>query len=191
MKTRNPKYTETGAVEVEIEHPDFGWIPFSYNDPEETALAAEVAAALDPNMIAPFVGPDVETRKAEALRAVDTAHATYLSLLIEHATPEERDTWLVKAEAAQAYLDGTASAAQTALIETEAAGGGRTPDELAQKIIVKDIAFHGHIGQAGALRASGRAALKATATHDALQAALEAFYAEVHAAVDALGGGQS
>ncbi|WP_298938146.1 hypothetical protein [uncultured Ruegeria sp.] len=191
MKTRNPKYTETGAVEVEIEHPDFGWIPFSYNDSEETALAAEVAAALDPNMIAPFVGPDIETRKAEALRAVDTAHATYLRQLTGSATPEERDTWLVKAEAAQAYLEGTASAAQTELIETEAAGGGRTPDELAQKIIVKDTAFHGHIGQASALRASGRAAVKAAATHDTLQAALEAFHAEVQAAVDALGGGQS
>lgn len=26
---RNPRFTETGAIDVEIEHPQYGWIPFT------------------------------------------------------------------------------------------------------------------------------------------------------------------
>jgi hypothetical protein len=37
MKYRNPKYTVDGRIDCEIEHPDYGWIPFTAdpNDPEE------------------------------------------------------------------------------------------------------------------------------------------------------------
>lgn len=37
MNIRNAKYTETGTIECEIEHPEFGWIPFhaTQNDPDE------------------------------------------------------------------------------------------------------------------------------------------------------------
>lgn len=36
MEYRNPVYTEAGTINVEIDHPDFGWIPFTAdpNDPE-------------------------------------------------------------------------------------------------------------------------------------------------------------
>ena len=29
MKYRNPTFNENGTIDVEIEHPDFGWIPFT------------------------------------------------------------------------------------------------------------------------------------------------------------------
>ena len=37
MRLRNPTYNAFGTIDVEIEHPDFGWIPFtaSPNDAEE------------------------------------------------------------------------------------------------------------------------------------------------------------
>jgi len=132
-----------------------------------------------------------EDARADGLAVVYATHASYLRLLTDNATPEERDTWPAKTEAATAYLAGTATDAQTALIATEATGGGITPDELAQTIIDNATAFLGHIGQAGGLCASGCTAVKAAATHDALQAALEAFHAEVQAAIEALAGGQS
>lgn len=38
METRNPKYNALGTIDCEIEHPVFGWIPFtaSPDDVEET-----------------------------------------------------------------------------------------------------------------------------------------------------------
>lgn len=29
MEYRNPKYNEDGSIDVEIEHPLYGWIPFT------------------------------------------------------------------------------------------------------------------------------------------------------------------
>jgi len=36
MNTRNARYNSRGSIDVEIEHPKFGWIPFTAdpNDPE-------------------------------------------------------------------------------------------------------------------------------------------------------------
>lgn len=46
---RNPKYTFDGSVMIdcEIEHPEFGWIPFTCNpnDPSTADLHAEIVAA--------------------------------------------------------------------------------------------------------------------------------------------------
>ncbi|MBF9049879.1 FAD-binding dehydrogenase [Roseobacter sp. HKCCD9010] len=166
-----------------------GWV--------EADAAVRINDVYDGQTFTPPAAPVVpfEDAKANALAEVNAAHASYLRALLESASQEERDTWPIKASAAKAYMAGTATDAQTALIETEAAGGGISPDDLAEKIINKneleDAAYHDHIGQAAALRASGRAAVKAAATHDDLQAAREAFYAEALAAFQTLAGGQS
>lgn len=36
MEYRNARFSENGTIECEIDHPDFGWIPFtaSPDDPE-------------------------------------------------------------------------------------------------------------------------------------------------------------
>ncbi|MBF9049881.1 FAD-binding dehydrogenase [Roseobacter sp. HKCCD9010] len=128
-----------------------------------------------------------EEAKASAIATVYDTHASYLRQATDNATPEERDTWPAKSAAATAYLAGTATAAQIAFMDAAAARDGVTPDGLAGTIITKADAYLGHIGQADDLRASGRAAVEAATTHDALQAALDAFEAEAQAAFDALG----
>ncbi len=130
-----------------------------------------------------------EDAKGEALAEVNATHAGYLRQLTERATPEERDTWPAKSAAATAYLANTATDAQSAFIEAAASRRGIAPAEMAQIISTKADAFLGYIGQAEALCEPARVAVKATATHDALQAALEAFRAEAQAAFDALTGG--
>ena len=60
MDARNPKYNVNGSVDVEINHPDFGWIPFtaSPDDPEElgrTLYTQVVAGAF--GTISPYVAP--------------------------------------------------------------------------------------------------------------------------------------
>jgi len=58
MNYKNPIYTENGAIDCEIEHPDYGWIPFtaSPDDCEEHGreLFARISAA---GNIAAYVPP--------------------------------------------------------------------------------------------------------------------------------------
>ncbi|WP_170940341.1 hypothetical protein [Bordetella genomosp. 7] len=37
MKYRSPRYNAVGSIDIELYHPEFGWIPFtaSPDDPEE------------------------------------------------------------------------------------------------------------------------------------------------------------
>lgn len=63
MQIRNPIYTATGNIDCEIEHPHFGWIPFtaSPDDAEEHGRVIYAAALeMDP---APYVAapPDMST----------------------------------------------------------------------------------------------------------------------------------
>jgi hypothetical protein len=37
MKYRNPVYNEYGSIDCEIEHPQFGWIPFTASDDDTEA----------------------------------------------------------------------------------------------------------------------------------------------------------
>ena len=60
MDARNPKYNADGSIDLEIEHPDFGWLPFtaSPDDPEEfgrTMYTQVLAGAF--GTISPYVAP--------------------------------------------------------------------------------------------------------------------------------------
>jgi hypothetical protein len=56
MQTRNPIFTASGAIDCEINHPTYGWIPFtaSPNDPEQHGR--EIFDALK-DTAAPYVPP--------------------------------------------------------------------------------------------------------------------------------------
>jgi hypothetical protein len=53
MKTRNPIHNENGTIDCEIEHPKYGWIPFtaSVDDPEQHGkdIHAELLSNLPPH----------------------------------------------------------------------------------------------------------------------------------------------
>ena len=57
---RNPRMTETGTIDMEIDHPVFGWIPFTASpaDPEEYGrnLHAEALLTAAPYVPAPVEG---------------------------------------------------------------------------------------------------------------------------------------
>ena len=133
--------------------------------------------------------PPLDTLKTDALFSVDQEHAAQLRHLTGDATVEERDTWPVKAAAAEAYLAGTASAGQSAMIEAEASGDGTDPQVLAQSITTKATSFLALVGKAGELRRKARKAVGEAATLEALDAAMQAIEAEAKAAADALAGG--
>lgn len=57
MKIRNPRFTADGRIDCEVDHQDFGWIPFTAdkNDVEEHGRAVFAAAlAMQP---AAYVAP--------------------------------------------------------------------------------------------------------------------------------------
>jgi hypothetical protein len=46
MNYRNPLYTENGWIDCEIEHPEYGWIPFTC-DPSDTGALFDTAALFE------------------------------------------------------------------------------------------------------------------------------------------------
>lgn len=59
---RSPRYNARGAIDCEIEHPQFGWIPFtaSEDDPEEHGRSIYQAILDSGEQIAPYEPPSPE-----------------------------------------------------------------------------------------------------------------------------------
>lgn len=117
MNYRNPVFTADGRIDCEIQHPVYGWIPFTV-DPADSGAKFDVAA-LDAAIraaggIAPYVPPDPAAVLA-AQRAGMTL--TFAQLLIGLVAEE----WITEAEG-EAWLAGTLPAAVLALIATLPAG---------------------------------------------------------------------
>jgi hypothetical protein len=57
MDHRNAAYNAYGTIDCEINHPDYGWIPFtaSPNDPDQ--LGKDIFASMDPADVAPYIPP--------------------------------------------------------------------------------------------------------------------------------------
>ena len=76
MKCRNAKYiNENGWIDCEIEHPQFGWIPYTL-DPADTDmtinnddLLAAMAANGDVTAYTPPTQDEIDAMAAEAVRA--------------------------------------------------------------------------------------------------------------------------
>lgn len=60
MNYRNPVFSSADTVDCEIEHPIFGWIPFtaSPDDPEEMGRALYAELIAQPDQIAPESGAE-------------------------------------------------------------------------------------------------------------------------------------
>jgi hypothetical protein len=79
MDYNNPIFTDTGAIDCEINHPDLGLIPFtaSPDDPEQhgrdlfakISAAGGVAAYVEPEPL-PYVASDLSPRRFKYLLAV-------------------------------------------------------------------------------------------------------------------------
>lgn len=71
MEYRNPKFIENGWIDCEINHPEYGWIPFSC-DPNDTGAQFDTAALfaeMQPHA-APYVPPTQEELDAMAAEEV-------------------------------------------------------------------------------------------------------------------------
>lgn len=61
MNTRNAKYNEFGTIDCEIEHPKFGWIPFTASSDDPDDGGRKIHADLMLGTILPYT-PKVPTQ---------------------------------------------------------------------------------------------------------------------------------
>jgi len=71
MEFRNPIFTAYGAIDCEIDHPVYGWIPFTADPNDVEPVGAEVFNAAK-DSAAPYVAPPAPTPE-EVLQAERTA----------------------------------------------------------------------------------------------------------------------
>lgn len=73
MNFRNAKYIKNGWIDCEIEHPKFGWIPFTC-DPNDTETAFDTKELFDrmvaSNNVAAYVPPTQEELNAAQMQIV-------------------------------------------------------------------------------------------------------------------------
>ena len=164
--------------------PDLRDQPFWLPDGSEHRIEA-IGVTPPPEALSEPPPIDHATAQTEALRNVDLYHAHYLTLATGSDTAAERDTWPVKAAAAQAILAASATAVQTGMIELEAVERELTTTELAQIIVDKASAYQQLVGVAGAIRAATRAAIRATTDPDQIAPILAQAQTDAEAAVAA------
>jgi hypothetical protein len=115
MNYRNAKQIGGTRIDCEIDHPIYGWVPFTC-DPEDTGAGVDVitlydAMAADPSTL-PHVPPSQEDIDAAALAAARSSMTlSFAQLLIGLVT----EGWISEADG-EAWLIGTLPAPVLALI---------------------------------------------------------------------------
>lgn len=122
----------------------------------EDAIAAVVESRAAPSA-AEITAAKAEAAKARVRAASDRAAAQFVAGVPAH----EMTAWGTKADAATAYLAGTATAQQTALIETEANITGETGTELAEAINTNATAMMDAVARLIGLRRVADTAIEA------------------------------
>lgn len=109
MLIRNPVYTSHGRIDCEIDHPVYGWIPFTAdpNDVEEHGRLIH-AAALEMGP-APYVEPPAPP--------VPVPNLTFAQLLFGLVT----ESWITEAEGTAWLVNRTLPAPVEALISSQPA----------------------------------------------------------------------
>lgn len=180
----NRQFLADGRVDCDVVHPELGLIPFTADPTETDAFSVAVWAQLqEEGGIAPvpaLTAADIEAARHVSLMDIKSLHASLLGSLTGGATPEERDTWGIKAQSAHAYLNGTASDAEASLIEIEAEGRGVTASAHASAVVAKANAYMSAVATAAVMCAQLEVALANAGTI----AEFEAVVASGHASVD-------
>jgi len=108
MEIKNAIHNEDGTIDVEINHPDFGWIPFTsaHDDPSE--IAQEVTKALFNSEISQKKPIDINDYKNPLLELISSKSQYYVESLISTYPDFEKLTFETqKSEARGWVLDNT------------------------------------------------------------------------------------
>lgn len=100
---------------------------------------------------------DLEAARAAMVSWIDG----FMAQITGKVPDYERASWPTKADAARAFIDGSARPDQTALIAAEASTSNQTNADVANKIAARANAYQTIIGEATGLRITLEAALEA------------------------------
>lgn len=106
MNIRNPAFTADNRIDCEIEHPQFGWIPFTADPNDVEQHGRDIYAAALEMGPAAYIAPPPQPEPVP--QSITFAH-----LLIGLVT----EAWITEAEG-EAWLAGVLPAQVTALIST-------------------------------------------------------------------------
>ena len=132
---------EPGLVQELAQTPQDGWIPvptalnrhislgWHYDDDFETFFPPNVADYLD-------------SQRTGALQQIADRHAAIIATLTGNATAAERDTWIVKEQAARDVIAGGTGGGVIVPVE------GETALQLARKVVAKAEGFRSLVGLA-------------------------------------------
>jgi hypothetical protein len=139
------------------------------------------------NVIADYVPgpkyPDAAAAKAAMVEWI----AGFTATVTGPVPVDERLSWDAKEQAARAYVAETADAAQTSMIEDEAAITGEVPADLAAIIIAKADTFRAVVARVAGLRRKTIAAIDAVTDPADYETVLVSAKAEAEAMAAALG----
>lgn len=100
MTIRNPRHAAGGRIDVEYEHPKFGWIPFTASPDDVEPLGRELyAAAVAAGGIAPLPEKpqtqiDFEAAQAKAIADATAAKADAKLSALADMSPSEVREWV-------------------------------------------------------------------------------------------------
>ena len=80
MHARNPSHNAVGTIDLEIEHPNYGWVPFTASPNDQEQLGKDIygrAIAGDFGPVAPYVAPQPAPPTPEQIEAL--RRAAYVS----------------------------------------------------------------------------------------------------------------
>jgi len=112
MSYRNPTFTETGAVDCEINHPQYGWIPFTASPTDSEKYGRDLhEAILADGGIAAYVAPPPPT-EAELLAALATQARAKRNALLTASdytqladSPRDKQAWATYRKALRDITD--------------------------------------------------------------------------------------
>lgn len=122
---------------------------------------------------------DLITTKVAAEQSLIASLAKAADAITGPVPQAERDSWPTKATAARAWVAGTATTQQIAMLEAECAVTSETRDDLAASILTKADAYSAFAASLSGQRRIISAAITDATTQGQVQAALDGLAAQI------------
>lgn len=141
MQARKPKYNAAGTIDCEIEHPVYGWIPFTAS-PEDSSEEGRVLHAAflagEHGEIAAYIAP---TPSASELLSANNRDYESATRKITADYPQlEKDTWPTQNSEAMKWVADPVNA-RTPWIDAAAQARGLTREDYLRRTLVKAQQF--------------------------------------------------
>jgi hypothetical protein len=106
MNFKNAKYSENGLIDCEIEHPDFGWIPFTANPDDTERLGRDIYALALKGDIAPYIAriKSVEEIYSIKLKEIHKSADDFVVDYLSRYSEVEKETWAAQRKETDAWL---------------------------------------------------------------------------------------